>query len=141
MFSVMALSTFFFHFYIGMANIGDFSKESLLNQAQNVWSMLDEMAESSPEKYKEFIDKQMKEAKEYMKPPEPNMCVQSSLQVHEHQKFSYMKILIYESVVKFNRDLTKMPLNVKVIFEHKLFVLSFQKLPSFSINCHTHFPF
>lgn len=71
----------FFHFCIGMANIGDFSKESLLNQAQNVWSMLDEMAESSPEKYKEFIDKQMKEAKEYMKPPEPNMCVQSSLQV------------------------------------------------------------
>ncbi|XP_063440108.1 PIH1 domain-containing protein 2-like [Mytilus trossulus] len=69
-----------------MANIGDFSKESLLNQAQNVWSMLDEMAESSPEKYKEFIDKQMKEAKEYMKPPEPNMCVQSSLQAPKQWK-------------------------------------------------------
>lgn len=69
-----------------MTNIGGYSKESLLNQAQNVWTMLDEMAESSPEKYKEFIDKQMKEAKEYMKPPVPNMCIQSSLQAPKKWK-------------------------------------------------------
>lgn len=64
-----------------MTETGGYSKESLLNQAQNVWTMLDEMAENNPDKYKEFIDKQMKEAKEYMKPPEPDMCVQTTLLV------------------------------------------------------------
>ena len=64
-----------------MANIGGYSKESLLSQAQNVWTMLDEMAEDSPEKYKEFMEKQRQEAKEYMKPPVPNMCIQTMLQV------------------------------------------------------------
>lgn len=69
-----------------MANIGDYSKESLLSQAQNVWTMLDEMAEDSPDKYKEFIEKQRQEAKEYMKPPVPNMCIQTMLQAPKKWK-------------------------------------------------------
>lgn len=32
-----------------------------LNMANNIWKMLDEMSESSPENYKQFIQKNIKE--------------------------------------------------------------------------------
>lgn len=50
-------------------------RDSMMKQAQNIWTMLDEMAERDPQTYKKFIDKHMKEGKEYMKPPEPHMCI------------------------------------------------------------------
>uniref|UniRef100_A0A8W8L238 PIH1 domain-containing protein 2 n=1 Tax=Magallana gigas TaxID=29159 RepID=A0A8W8L238_MAGGI len=50
-------------------------RDSMMTQAQNIWTMLDEMSERDPQAYKKFIDKHMKEGKEYMKPPEPHMCV------------------------------------------------------------------
>ncbi|KAK2156904.1 hypothetical protein LSH36_202g04001 [Paralvinella palmiformis] len=53
------------------------SSDAMLNQAQHIWSMLDEMATASPETYQKFIKKQLKDGQEVMKPPNPHMCVQT----------------------------------------------------------------
>ena len=49
--------------------------ESLLNQADSMWKILDDLAESDPEAYKRFIDKALKEGATYFKPPEPCFCI------------------------------------------------------------------
>lgn len=59
-----------------MAAAGD---SSMMNQAQQIWSMLDDMAQNDPQAYRKFIDKQLKEGREAMKPPEPNMCIQTRI--------------------------------------------------------------
>ncbi|CAH1797069.1 unnamed protein product [Owenia fusiformis] len=53
------------------------NSEDMMNQAQSIWSMLDDMSENNPESYRKFIEKQMKEGKQAMKPPSPHMCVQT----------------------------------------------------------------
>lgn len=53
--------------------------ESLLNQADSMWKILDDMAESDPEAYKRFIDKALKEGATYFKPPEPCFCISTIL--------------------------------------------------------------
>lgn len=63
---------------------GAYSSDSMMKQAQQVWSMLDDMAENDPQAYKAFIDKQAAERKEFMAPPEPHMCVQTQMVVREH---------------------------------------------------------
>lgn len=63
---------------------GAYSSDSMMKQAQQVWSMLDDMAENDPQAYKAFIDKQAAERKEFMAPPETHMCVQTQMVVREH---------------------------------------------------------
>ena len=53
--------------------------ESLNKQADNIWKMLDDMADSNPEAYKEFIDKVLKEGSNAYKVPEPCFCVSTAL--------------------------------------------------------------
>ena len=60
---------------------GDFDQESMMKQAQNIWTMLDEMAENDPASYRKFINQKTKEGKEYMQPPEPHMCVETLMLV------------------------------------------------------------
>ena len=55
------------------------SNEAMMKQAQQIWSMLDDMAENDPKAYRKFIDQQNAEQKKFMKPPEPHMCVQTSM--------------------------------------------------------------
>lgn len=50
-------------------------KNNLLQQAQHVWTMLDELAENNPDGYRRFMEKQMKDAAHHMKPPEPAFSV------------------------------------------------------------------
>jgi len=53
--------------------------ESLLNQAESMWKMLDDMAESDPDAYKKFIDKALKDGATSFKPPEPCFCISTIL--------------------------------------------------------------
>lgn len=57
------------------------NSESMSKQAQHIWGMLDDMADNDPSAYKKFIERQLKEGKEYMAPPDPHMCVQVMLLV------------------------------------------------------------
>lgn len=47
--------------------------------AQHIWSMLDNMAQTDPKAYKRFIDKQMEDGRKAMSPPKPHMCIQTKL--------------------------------------------------------------
>lgn len=46
-------------------------------QAQQLWSMLDDLAIENPDGYRKFIDKHLKEGRDAMRPPEPHMCVKT----------------------------------------------------------------
>ena len=48
--------------------------DPLLEQADSLWKILDDLAETNPEGYKKLMDKIMKEQKEHWKPPEPVFC-------------------------------------------------------------------
>lgn len=51
----------------------------ILNQADSMWKMLDDLADSDPEAYKKFIDKTLKAGCTYFKPPEPCFCISTTL--------------------------------------------------------------
>ena len=49
-------------------------KDPFLEQADSLWKMLDDLADTNPEGYKKLIDNVIKEQKECWKPPEPVFC-------------------------------------------------------------------
>lgn len=51
------------------------TSDVLLRQADSMWKMLDDLAESDPEAYQRFIDKTLKEGSDLFKPPEPCFCI------------------------------------------------------------------
>uniref|UniRef100_A0A8C0QNJ6 PIH1 domain-containing protein 2 n=1 Tax=Chelonoidis abingdonii TaxID=106734 RepID=A0A8C0QNJ6_CHEAB len=51
----------------------------MLTQVTQLWSMLDEMAESTPESYHRFMQQQLEDAKQYCTPPEPHLCLQTHI--------------------------------------------------------------
>ncbi len=53
----------------------DGSDVDMATQAQHIWKMLDDMADNNPAAYRKFIDKQLQDGRDQMKPPEPHMCV------------------------------------------------------------------
>ncbi|XP_075695898.1 PIH1 domain-containing protein 2 [Rhinoderma darwinii] len=60
----------------------------LLSQVNQFWSMLDDMAENSPQSYQKFIQRHLEEGKEFMAPPESHLCLQTKiLDPDEHLLF------------------------------------------------------
>lgn len=51
----------------------------LLGQADSMWKILDDLAESDPEAYQRFIEKTLKEGSDLFKPPEPCFCISTVL--------------------------------------------------------------
>ncbi|ESO83338.1 hypothetical protein LOTGIDRAFT_236638 [Lottia gigantea] len=68
-----------------MASV-NMDKTAFMNQAQHIWSMLDDMSKNDPAGYKKFIDQQIKQGKEEMAPPKPHMCISTNLKVPEKIK-------------------------------------------------------
>ena len=67
-------------YYSSLFNMADqMGSDSLLNQAESMWKMLDDMAESDPDAYKKFIDKALKDGATSLKPPEPCFCISTIL--------------------------------------------------------------
>lgn len=62
-----------------MAEQAGAGSESLLNQADSMWKILDDLADSDPEAYKRFIDKTLKEGSTFFKSPEPCFCISTIL--------------------------------------------------------------
>ncbi|KAL8585367.1 hypothetical protein ACOMHN_035565 [Nucella lapillus] len=52
----------------------------MLQQAEHIWAMLDDMVAQDPQAYSRFIDKQTNEYKALTAPPQPYMCVRTQLQ-------------------------------------------------------------
>lgn len=55
--------------------------EDMLAKAAQLWTMLDDMSENSPESYHKFMQEQLKEARHYYAPPEPYLCVRAHILV------------------------------------------------------------
>ena len=53
-----------------MADSGD-----MQSKANQIWKMLDEMAESNPASYRDFIEKKMEEAKTFFQKPAACVCI------------------------------------------------------------------
>ncbi|XP_070548593.1 PIH1 domain-containing protein 2-like [Ptychodera flava] len=70
--------------------------EDIMKQAQHIWNMLDELADSDPDAYKKFIDSKVKEGGEMFAPPKPFMCVETDL-------LSPRKEKLYINIVSWNR--------------------------------------
>lgn len=62
---------------------GKMDSDSLMKQANSVWEMLNDLADSDPEAYKKLLDKTMKEGSEEFKPPQPSFCI-STVMVSQH---------------------------------------------------------
>ncbi|KAK7105659.1 PIH1 domain-containing protein 2-like [Littorina saxatilis] len=62
------------------AEAGSPEGDKLLQQAEQLWSMLDDMADKDPDSYKRFIEKQRSEHEKLTAPPQPNMCLKTQFQ-------------------------------------------------------------
>nr|CAJ82634.1 novel protein [Xenopus tropicalis] len=74
-----------------------FTQKDMLAQVNQLWSMLDDMAENSPESYQKFIQRHMKEGKEFMTPPEPNLCIHTKI-LEPDEKILFINICQWNRV-------------------------------------------
>ncbi|OCT72518.1 PIH1 domain-containing protein 2 [Xenopus laevis] len=73
------------------------TQKDMFAQVNQLWSMLDDMAENSPESYQKFIQRHMKEGKEFMAPPEPNLCIQTKI-LEPDEKILFINICQWKRV-------------------------------------------
>ncbi|CAF1469927.1 unnamed protein product [Adineta steineri] len=71
------------------------SSNDMMDKAKRVWDMLDELASSDPTAYKSYIQKTLKEGKEFMAPPTPTLAVESKLYNNSKIKFFYLNIFTW----------------------------------------------
>ncbi|KAG8569339.1 hypothetical protein GDO81_014376 [Engystomops pustulosus] len=57
----------------------DITPDQMLSQVNQLWSVLDDMAENNPQSYQKFIQRHLEEGKEFMAPPEPHLCLQTKI--------------------------------------------------------------
>ncbi|XP_077162389.1 PIH1 domain-containing protein 2 [Paroedura picta] len=53
--------------------------EDMVAKASQIWAMLDDMAENSPESYRQFMQQQLNSAKQDCAPPEPYLCLEAQI--------------------------------------------------------------
>ncbi|PIO35955.1 hypothetical protein AB205_0027880 [Aquarana catesbeiana] len=81
----------------------------LLSQVNQFWSLLDDMAENSPDSYQTFIRRHMNEGKDFMKPPEPFLCIQTKILLPE-ERLLFINICGWKRVPAPQSDLDPVPL-------------------------------
>lgn len=57
------------------------SSKGLLTHISQFWSMLDDLAENDPERYRNFIQQELKDGKQLCADPEPQLCLQTKILV------------------------------------------------------------
>ncbi|OBS83082.1 hypothetical protein A6R68_22920, partial [Neotoma lepida] len=55
------------------------SSKGLLTQISQFWNMLDDLAENDPERYKNFIEQELKDGEQFCAHPEPQLCLQTKI--------------------------------------------------------------
>lgn len=90
------------------------SQAEFVKQAQHIWSMLDELADSDPEGYSKFINSNLKQGKEAMAPPKPYMCVCTDLYVPRKEKL-YVNIVSWHKVPKPKTDQSPIPVTASAL--------------------------
>ena len=74
------------------------NSENTMQQAQHIWSMLDDLAAQNPEAYRKFIEKHLTEGKATMRPPEPHMCVRTVIKQQTEHKPLFINIMDWSRI-------------------------------------------
>ncbi|XP_067910050.1 PIH1 domain-containing protein 2 [Heterodontus francisci] len=72
-------------------------KKEMLQQVNQLWSMLDDMSESSPEAYQKFIRHHLEEGMKQFSPPEPHTCFQTRI-LELSEKLLYVNLCTWSRV-------------------------------------------
>ncbi|TRY90618.1 hypothetical protein DNTS_003686 [Danionella cerebrum] len=72
-------------------------KNDVLQQAIQVWSMLDEMSESNPEEYQSFIERQLRDGAVFHSTPQPHVCITTTIRGEKEGKM-YINICGWKRV-------------------------------------------
>ncbi|GAB1598694.1 hypothetical protein Ahia01_000146600 [Argonauta hians] len=99
-----------------LPNKGNFgTKDEVLQQAEQIWSMLDEMVDSDPTAYKNFIENQMKDAHKFIE--EKGTMLEFGLNVKLRDEEGYLFVEIYSSVLvpspNLNGSIANLPLFIQ----------------------------
>ncbi|XP_041030145.1 PIH1 domain-containing protein 2 [Carcharodon carcharias] len=69
----------------------------MLQQVNQLWSLLDDMSENSPEAYQKFIRHHLEEGMKQFSPPDPHMCFQTRI-LEFSEKLLYVNICSWSRV-------------------------------------------
>ncbi|CAM2107729.1 unnamed protein product [Caretta caretta] len=90
--------------------------EDMLTQVTQLWSMLDEMSESTPESYHRFMQQQLEDAKQYCAPPEPHLCLQTHI-LDPNEKSLFINLCRWKRVPAPKSPTDPIPLSAGVLEE------------------------
>uniref|UniRef100_A0A8D0L730 PIH1 domain-containing protein 2 n=1 Tax=Sphenodon punctatus TaxID=8508 RepID=A0A8D0L730_SPHPU len=90
--------------------------EGMLTQLSQFWTMLDEMAENTPESYHRFMQQQLKEAKQYNSPPEPHLCLQTHI-LEPREKSLFINLCRWERIPAPQSPTTPVPISIGLMEE------------------------
>ncbi|CAF1113924.1 unnamed protein product [Didymodactylos carnosus] len=80
---------------------------SVNEKAKHIWKMLDELADSDPNAYKNFIEKTLNDGKEWMAPPTPLMTIRSTLLSYPNIRVFYLNVFTWSRLPSSKTESTK----------------------------------
>ncbi|XP_003472742.2 PIH1 domain-containing protein 2 isoform X1 [Cavia porcellus] len=87
------------------------SSKGLLTQITQFWNLLDDLAESDPECYKNFIQQELKEGKQLCAGPEPQLCLQTRI-VKPKEKILFINLCQWKRIPIPQSAMHPVPLSV-----------------------------
>ncbi|XP_067826860.1 PIH1 domain-containing protein 2 [Heptranchias perlo] len=84
-------------------------EKDMLQQVNQLWSMLDDMSESSPEAYQKFIRHHLREGMKQFTLPEPHTCFQTRI-LEFSEKLLYVNLCSWDRVPAPKSDSDPVPL-------------------------------
>ncbi|XP_021028929.1 PIH1 domain-containing protein 2 isoform X3 [Mus caroli] len=73
------------------------SSKGLLTHISQFWSMLDDLAENDPERYRNFIQQELKDGKQLCVNPEPQLCIQTKI-LKPKEKVLFINLCQWERI-------------------------------------------
>lgn len=73
------------------------SSKGLLTHISQFWSMLDDLAENDPERYRNFIQQELKDGKQLCADPEPQLCLQTKI-LKPKEKVLFINLCQWERI-------------------------------------------
>lgn len=87
------------------------SSKGLLTQITQFWNLLDDLAESDPEGYKNFIQQELTEGKELSSGPEPQLCLQTRI-LKPKEKILFINLCQWKRIPAPQSTIHPVPLSV-----------------------------
>ncbi|XP_076969041.1 PIH1 domain-containing protein 2 [Tamandua tetradactyla] len=89
----------------------DASSKGLFTQITQFWNLLDDLAESDPERYDKFIKWQLKEGKQFCAAPEPQLCLQTKI-LKPREKILFINLCQWKRIPAPQSNTHPVPLSI-----------------------------